>query len=117
MRASSLQLNNTAHPSMSGRNTSSEIARGENPGQDQRVRAARGDQDLEPDVPREIREDARVVGIVLHDEQHGIVGRGIRRSSVGCGGVSSGPRVSRPRRLSSRSATLAPLVVARAGPT
>ena len=39
------------------------------PGKGESVGAARGDQDLKSDVPREIDEDARVVGIVLHDQQ------------------------------------------------
>ena len=58
----------TVQPSMSGRNTSSEIAVGRNCArQRQRVVAAHRDQDLEAVVAREVDQDARVVRVVLDD--------------------------------------------------
>ena len=63
----------TVQPSMSGRNTSSETAVGLIfARQGQRVGAAHRDQHLEAVVVREIDQDARVMRIVLDDQQHGI---------------------------------------------
>ena len=58
---------------MSGRKTSSETAVGmEFPGQRQGFRAAHCDQHLKSLVARKIAQDACIVRIVFHDQQHGI---------------------------------------------
>ncbi len=65
----------TVQPSMSGRNTSSETAVGWYCLASSSASAPRiGDQHLEALVAREIDEDARIVRIVLDDQQDGIAG-------------------------------------------
>ena len=65
----------TVQPSMSGRKTSSETAVGWYCARErQRVGAAHGDQHLEARVVGEVDQDARVVRIVLDDQQHGVAG-------------------------------------------
>ena len=70
---SSLRLFSTVHPSMSGRNTSSVIAVGRYclRQRDRRL-AAVGDDPLEALVAREAEQDARVVRIVVDDQQHAV---------------------------------------------
>ena len=64
---------NTVQPSMSGRKTSSETAVGLNSrGELERVGAAHGNQHLEAVVVRKIDDDARVMRVVLDDQQHRI---------------------------------------------
>ena len=68
----------TVQPSMSGRKMSSDTAVGlVFARQVQRVLAARRDQHLEAFVMREIHQDARIVRIVLDDQQHGVAGRDV----------------------------------------
>ena len=63
----------TVQPSMSGRNTSSETAAGWILlGEIQRLGAASGDQHLEALVAGEIDQHARVMRIVLDDQQDGV---------------------------------------------
>ena len=65
----------TVQPSMSGRKTSSETAVGRNSRASvERLRAAHGDQHLEALVVRQVDEDARVVRVVLDDQQDGSPG-------------------------------------------
>ena len=68
---SSLRLFSTVQPSMSGRNMSSVIAVGTVlPRQRKRRLAAVGDDALEALVARQPEQDARVVRVVLDDQQH-----------------------------------------------
>ena len=68
---SSFRLFSTVQPSMSGRNTSSVMAVGRIlPRERQGRLAAVGDDALEPVVAREAEQHARVVRVVVHDEQH-----------------------------------------------
>ncbi len=77
---SSLRLFSTVQPSMSGRNTSSVMAVGRySRASDSACLAAGGDDALEALVARQAEQDARVVRIVLHDQQHVVAVAGCRR--------------------------------------
>ncbi len=68
---SSLSWLSTVQPSMSGRKISSEMAVGmELPGEGQAQRAFGGDDALEALVARQAQQDARVMRVVLDDQQH-----------------------------------------------
>ena len=100
---SSLSWLSTVQPSMSGRKMSSEIAAGsELARQGERLRALGGDDALEADVARQAEQDARVVRVVLDDQQHrGRRPRCALRSSAMCSSRATGSTVS-PARASRR---------------
>ena len=77
----------TVQPSMSGRNTSSETAVGWYCLRQRQAppRRAMRDQHLEALVARQVDQDARIMRIVLDDQQHGIAGLEIVRGRPAIG--------------------------------
>ena len=114
---SSLSWLSTVQPSMSGRKMSSEIADGpELPRQRQALRALQRHKALEAAVARQAEHDARVVRVVLDDQQHRVAFGDAVAVVATCASRATGSTLKRVRADGSAVASAAGAVRRLSGP-